>query len=83
MDFAQIFRIASGGQAINVLQGTSALFSPYGILALFEFSGDILLAEPMDNPGINITNTANRLEFPPPMVDDKFFEGRFQFDGNQ
>jgi hypothetical protein len=64
-DLAQIFRIASGGQAVNVLQGISARFSPDGILALIESSGDILLAEPMDNPGINITNTEDRLEFSP------------------
>lgn len=65
MDTAQIFRIASGGQGVPILQGTSARFSPDGILALFESSGDIFLAEPMDNPGINLTKTPDRLESNP------------------
>lgn len=65
MDSAQIFRIISGDQGVAVLQGTSARFSPDGILALFESSGDIFLAEPMDNPGINLTKTPNRLENTP------------------
>jgi len=65
MDSAQIIRIISGGQGVAVLQGTSARFSPNGILALFESSGDIFLAEPMDNPGINLTNTTDRLENTP------------------
>jgi len=65
MDSAQIFRIISGGQGAAVLQGTSARFSPDGFLALFESSGDIFLAEPMDNPGLNLTNTPDRLENTP------------------
>jgi hypothetical protein len=65
MDSAQIFRIISGGQGVAVLQGTSAQFSPNGILALFESSGDIFLAEPMDNPDINLTHTPDRLESTP------------------
>jgi hypothetical protein len=65
IDSTQIFRILSGGQGGAVLQGTSARFSPDGILALFESSGDIFLAEPMDNPGINLTKTPNRLENTP------------------
>jgi len=62
MDLAQIFRIISGGREVAVLQGTSARFSPDGNLALFESSGEIFLAEPMDNPGVNITNTSDHLE---------------------
>jgi len=62
MDSAQIFRITSSGQEVAVLPGTFARFSPDGILALFESSGDIFLAEPMDNPGLNLTNTPDRLE---------------------
>jgi len=65
MDSAQIFRIVSGGQGVAVLPGTSARFSPDGILALFESSGDIFLAEPMDNPGLNLTSTPDRLENTP------------------
>jgi len=65
MDSAQIFRIISGGQGVAVLPGTSARFSPDGILALFESSGDIFLAEPMDNPGVNLTSTPDRLENTP------------------
>jgi len=65
MDSAQIFRVISGGQEVAVLPGTSARFSPDGILALFESSGDIFLAEPMDNPGLNLTSTPNRLENTP------------------
>jgi len=65
MDLAQIFRIYSGGQGVPVLQGTFARFSPDGILALFESSGDIFLAEPMDNPGLNLTRTPDRLESTP------------------
>jgi hypothetical protein len=65
MDSAQIFRIISGGQGVAVLQGTFARFSPDSILALFESSGDIFLAEPMDNPGINLTKTPDRLESNP------------------
>ena len=33
--------------------------------ALFESGGEIFLAEPMDNPGRNITKTADRLEMFP------------------
>jgi len=62
MDTAQIYRIASGGQGVAILQGTFARFSSDGVLALFESSGDIFLAEPMDNPGVNLTNTPDRLE---------------------
>lgn len=65
MDTAQIFRIVSGGRGVAILQGSSARFSSDGILALLESSDDIFLAEPMDNPGINITNTPDRLESSP------------------
>jgi len=57
MDSAQIIRIMSDGEGVTMLQGASARFSSDGVLALFESSGDIFLAEPMDNPGVNLTNT--------------------------
>jgi len=65
MDSAQIFRIISGGQGAAILPETFARFSPDGILALFDSSGDILLAESMDNPSVNLTNTPDRLENTP------------------
>ncbi len=65
LDSAQIFRITAGGQGVAILQGTSARFSTDGILALFESSGDIFLAEPMDNPGFNLTHTPDRSERTP------------------
>jgi hypothetical protein len=65
MNAAQIWKINSDGQAIVALQGTHAIFSPDGTQAIIESQGDFLLAEPMDNPGINITHTPDRLEIAP------------------
>ena len=65
MDSAQIIRIMPAGEGITLLQGTAARFSSDGVLALFESSGDIFLAQPIDNPGLNLTNTPDRLESNP------------------
>lgn len=65
MNSAEIRRVFSSGQPATILQGTSARFSSDGLQALFERSGDLWLAEPMDNPGVNITNTADIYETSP------------------
>jgi Tol biopolymer transport system component len=54
-------RIVPGGFQ-PLLQGTDAVFSPDGRFAVFESGGDLLLAEPMDNPRINLTNTPDLIE---------------------
>ncbi|RPI93967.1 MAG: hypothetical protein EHM40_08140 [Chloroflexi bacterium] len=50
------------GNPVQIMQGRLAYFSPNGLQALFERSGDLWLAEPMDNPGINLTTTSERFE---------------------
>lgn len=62
---AEIMQAFSFGEPAPLLDATFAWFSPDGTQALFERSGDLWLAEPMDNPGGNITNTSERLEYSP------------------
>jgi len=62
---AEIMQAFSFGKPQPLLQASFAWFSPDGSQALFERSGDLWLAEPMDNPGGNITNTPERQEFSP------------------
>lgn len=65
MNLAQIWEVTSYGGSTQILNRTSAQFSKNGLQAIFESSGDLFLAEPMDNPGINITNTPGRLDISP------------------
>lgn len=62
---SEIMQAFSFGEPQPLLQAAFAWFSPDGSQALFERSGDLWLAEPMDNPGGNITNTPERLEYSP------------------
>jgi Tol biopolymer transport system component len=62
MSLAQLWKVLSGGHPAQLMNGTMAQFSPDGMQALFESSGDLWLAEPMDNPGVNLTNTPDRNE---------------------
>jgi len=65
MNLAQISRLTSGGQTLKLLDIIDAQFSPDGLEALFESSGDLWRAEPADNPGVNFTNTPDLLETSP------------------
>lgn len=59
-------QVLMGDPGLALMQGVTYVnFSSNGLQALFERSGDIFLAEPMDNPGRNITNTTNSLELLP------------------
>ncbi len=62
MNLAKIVKVSSGGTSIQVIDGLTAQISPDGLQDLFERSGDLWLAEPMDNPGVNLTNTPDRYE---------------------
>ena len=81
MDSAKIIRIMSDGEGVTMLQGTSAHFSSDGVQVLFESSGDIFLAEPMDNPGVNLTNTPDRLESNPQWLPSNNLKIVFNFKG--
>ena len=59
---ATIIRVFPGNHPVDLHHGTDAAFSPYGRFAVFEAGGDLLLAESMDNPGINLTNTPDLIE---------------------
>jgi Tol biopolymer transport system component len=59
---AAVMLTFADGHSTQVLPGIMGVFSPDGSQVLFERSGDLWLAEPMDNPGINVTNTADRNE---------------------
>jgi hypothetical protein len=65
MNLAQICEVTPYGGSTQILNRTSAQFSKNGLQAIFESGGDLFLAEPMDNPGINITNTPERLDISP------------------
>jgi hypothetical protein len=62
MNLAQIWKVLAGGHPNQIMNGIAGQFSPDGLQVLFESSGDLWLAEPMDNPGRNLTNTADRYE---------------------
>lgn len=62
MNLGQIWKVLAGGHPAQLMNGIAGQFSPDGLQVLFEQSGDLWLAEPMDNPGRNITNTAARTE---------------------
>ncbi len=62
MSLAKICKVPAGGGSIQLIDGITAQFSPDGLQDLFERSGDLWLAEPMDNPGVNLTNTPDRSE---------------------
>ncbi|HLO27694.1 MAG TPA: CARDB domain-containing protein [Anaerolineales bacterium] len=62
LNLTEIIKLTLNGQPIQVMAGMSAQFSPDGLQALFESSGDLWLAEPMDNPGVNLTKTQDRYE---------------------
>ncbi len=62
MGIGKIFKVSSGGTPIQLMDGLTVQVSPNGLQDLFERSGDLWLAEPMDNPGVNLTNTSDRLE---------------------
>jgi len=65
MNRAEIMQVSSFGEPVPLLQASYAWYSPDGSQALFERSGDLWLAEPMDNLGGNITKTPERLEHSP------------------
>jgi Tol biopolymer transport system component len=62
LNISRLCLVSSNGTILELIDGINGQFSPNGTQELFERSGDLWLAEPMDNPGYNLTDTPDRFE---------------------
>lgn len=62
LNLNQIWEFFPAEPPAQLMEGTTAQFTPNGQQALFEASGDLWLAKPMEEPSVNLTSTLERYE---------------------